>query len=285
MRPYIVLILGFLLVGCSFNRIAVEASLSLVESQVIAMQEESDLEIAKQAIPASLKMLEGLLKNDPDNTWILVNLAEGFCGYAFSFLEDTEPQRASYLYARGRDYALRAIIIKTGREKWQDLSLDGWSQALSEVQVADQPALFWMGQCWGSWLMQNLDSVETFSDIPRLEKLMKKVHDLNPSYHYASPHLFLGAFYGGRSKLLGGKPEKSRYHFEKALELTGSKYLLVRLIFAKTYAVQSQNRGLFEFQLRAVLQAPSDLFPEQRLANQVARKKAAKLLEQIDELF
>ena len=133
--------------------------------------------------------------------------------------------------------------------------------------------------------MQNLDSVEAFADIPRLETLMKKVHELNPAFHHAGPNLFLGAFYGGRSRMLGGNPEKSRHHFEKALELTENKYLLVRLLFAKTYAVQNQDRELFESQLQAVLQAPPNLFPEQRLANEVARKKAAQLLGQIDELF
>ncbi|MDC0381105.1 TRAP transporter TatT component family protein [Nitrospinae bacterium] len=284
MKPY-TLLLGLLFVGCSPSHMAVEASLSLIENQVVAMQEERDPELAKQAIPSNLKMLEGLLKHDPENARILVNLAEGFCGYAFSFLEDTEPERASSLYARGRDYAARATTIMTGREKWKDLSLNEWSRALNEVKTSHQSALFWMGQCWGNWLKQNLDSVEAFSDIPRLEKLMNKVHDLNPSFHYAGPHLFLGAFYGGRSKLLGGKPEKSLYHFKKALELTENKYLLARLIFAKTYAVQNQNRELFEVQLQAILQAPNDLFPEQELANQVARKKATKLLERIDELF
>jgi hypothetical protein len=153
------------------------------------------------------------------------------------------------------------------------------------VQVSHQPALYWMGQCWGSWLMQKLDSVEAFADIPRLEKLMNKVHDLNPSFHYAGPHLFLGIFYGGRSKMLGDNPEKSCHHFEKTLELTENKYLLTRLFFAKTYAVQYQDRELFKLQLQSVLQSPSDLLPEQRLANQVARKKAAKLLELIDKLF
>jgi len=285
MKPYALLITGLLLTGCSPSRMAVQAALPLVESQIRAMQEERDPELAEQAIPANLKNLEGLLKEDPDNTWILENLAEGFCGYAFSFLEDKQPERASSLYERGKDFALRATVIRTGREKWQDLSLDEWSRALDEVKVSHQPALFWLGQCWGNWLMQNLDSVEAFADIPRLEKLMNKVHDLNPAFHYAGPHLFLGAFYGGRSKMLGGNPEKSRHHFEKALDLTENKYLLVQLFFAKTYAVQNQDRELFESQLQAVLQAPHDLLPEQRLANQVARKKAAKLLGQIDELF
>jgi hypothetical protein len=46
------------------------------------MQEESDADLAEKAIPASLKMLEGLDKEDPENIWILQKLAEGFCGYA-----------------------------------------------------------------------------------------------------------------------------------------------------------------------------------------------------------
>jgi hypothetical protein len=283
MKLYALLLL--VLVGCSTSKMAVQATLPLVGSQIKAMQEERDPVLAKQAIPANLKMLEGLLKQDPENTWILENLAEGFCGYAFSFLEDTEPVRASSLYERGKDFALRATILRTGRNKWEGLSLDEWSRALSDVEISHQPALFWLGQCWGSWLMQNLDSVEAFADIPRLEKLMLKVHELNPAFHHAGPHWFLGAFYGGRSKMLGGNPEKSLHHFEKALELTNNKYLLVRYLFAKTYAVQNQDRKLFESQLQAVVKAPPDLFPEQRLANEVARTKAAQLLGQIDELF
>ncbi len=264
---------------------AVQATLPLIGSQILVMQEERDPALAEKAIPANLKMLEGLLRQDPENTWILENLAEGFCGYAFSFLEDTEPDRASLLYERGKDYALRATTLRTGRQKWQGLSLDEWSSALGDVKVEHQPALFWLGQCWGSWLMQNLDSVEAFADIPRLEVLMKKVHELNPAFHHAGPSWFLGAFYGWRSKMLGGNPEKSRQHFEEALRLTKNRYLLVNLLFAKTYAVQNQDRELFEAQLQTILQASPDLFPEQRLANEVARKKAAQLMDQIDELF
>ncbi|MBT5550112.1 MAG: hypothetical protein HOJ79_06485 [Nitrospina sp.] len=285
MKIYVWLFSALLFTGCSTSQMAVQATLPLVGSQIKAMQEERDPVLAEKAIPANLKMLEGLLKQDPENTWILENLAEGFCGYAFSFLEDTEPARASSLYERGKDYALSATILRTGRKKWTDLSLEEWSRALNEVEVSHQPALFWLGQCWGSWLMQNLDSVEAFADIPRLESLMLKVHDLNPAFHHAGPHWFLGAFYGGRSKMLGGSPEKSLLHFEKALELTGNKYLLVRLLFAKTYAVQNQDRKLFEAQLQAIVKAPPDLFPEQRLANEVARKKATQLLDQVDELF
>lgn len=282
---FIVLIITTVLSGCSSRRLAVQATLPLVSSQIVSMQEERDVGLAEKAIPASLKMLEGLAKEDPENVWILENLAEGFCGYAFSFLEDSEPERASGLYLRGKNYALRALEIQSNGQKWSGLSWVEFSKKLKEVNHSQQPALFWMGQCWGSWLSLNLDSVEAFSDLPRVDALMNRVLELDPEFHHAGPHLFLGAFYGGRSRMLGGNPDKAREHFEQALKITEGKYLLIPLLYSKTYAVQNQDQKLFEIQLKKVLETSEDIFPEQRLANQVAKQKAKTLLEKIDELF
>ena len=85
--------------------------------------------------------------------------------------------------------------------------------------------------------------------------------------------------------MLGGDPEKARNHFEQALKITGGKYLLVSFLYAKTYAVQNKDRKLFAAQLKKVLEAPYDVLPEQRLANQIAKRKAAALFGAIDELF
>ena len=57
------------------------------------------------------------------------------------------------------------------------------------------------------------------------------------------------------------------------------------LFIADPFAVQTQDRALFETQLRLILDAPDDLFPEQELMNQVAKARARLLLERIDELF
>jgi len=235
-----------LLSGCSSRRLAVQATLPLIYSQIISMQEERDIDLAEKAIPASLKMLEGLAKEDPENVWILQKLGEGFCGYAFSFIEDSEPDRASALYLRGKNYAFRALEIQSNGKTWRGLSLDEWSKRLTEVTPSQQPALFWAGQCWGSWLSLNLDSVEAFSSLPRIDALMNRAVALDPDFHYAGPHLFLGAYYGGRSRMLGGNPDKARNHFDQALRITGGKYLLVSFLYAKTYAVQNQDQTLFK---------------------------------------
>ncbi|MGK0180274.1 MAG: hypothetical protein ACI8PD_002080, partial [Nitrospinales bacterium] len=203
------LLITTFLYGCSSRRLAVQATLPLISSQIISMQEERDADLAEKAIPASLKMLEGLAKEDPENIWILQKLAEGFCGYAFSFLEDSEPDRASGLFLRGKDYAFRALEIQSNGKAWRGLSLDEWSKRLAEVTPLEQPALFWAGQCWGSWLSLNLDSVEAFSSLPRIDGMMNRAVELDPDFHYAGPHLFLGAYYGGRSPMLGGNSDKA----------------------------------------------------------------------------
>jgi hypothetical protein len=108
-----------------------------------------------------------------------------------------------------KDYAFRVLEIQSNGKTWKGLSLDDWSKRLTEVTSVQQPALFWAGQCWGSWLSLNLDSLEAFSSLPRIDGLMKRAVELDPSFHCAGPHLFLGAYYRGRSRMLGGGSEES----------------------------------------------------------------------------
>lgn len=279
------LFLMILTSGCSTEKMAVRLALPLVEGQYIALQEEADPHLAENAIPANLKMMEGFLKEDKENSALLTRLSEGFCGYSFSFIEETHPDRASALYQRGKNYALRALAVETDIESIDLLKLDQLNVALAKMDKEHVPALFWLGQCWGGWLMLSMDNPRAFADISKVESLMKRVLDLDASYNYAGPHLFLGMFYGSRSKLLGGDPDKSRHHFEQSLTLTGNRFLLSRVMYAKTYAVQVQEKKLFLEQLNAVIKSAGNILPEQRLANEVAKLKAKRLLDMADELF
>ena len=72
---------------------------------------------------------------------------------------------------------------------------------------------------------------------------------------------------GGRPVMFGGDPDKARHHFNRAIEITGGKFLLAQFLLAKYYAVPAQNRELYEKTLNDILSAPGDLHPEQGLAN------------------
>ncbi len=54
------------------------------------------------------------------------------------------------------------------------------------------------------------------------------------------------------------------------------------VLYAKSYAIQVQNN---ERLLEHVLGSPPDILPSQSLANELAKKRAAKLLENISEYF
>jgi len=275
----------FPLTACSPSQMALRMAEPLFEGQYLSLNEEQDPQLAEQAMPASLKMMEGLVKADPENIEYHQKLAEGFCGYAFSFVEQKNPRRASDLYLRGRDYAVRALVLSGAPENLPSLPPDEFQAALERMDQDDLPGVFWMGQCWGAWLMFNLSNVEAFAAFPKVEAAMNQALKWDETYHQAGPHMFLGSFYGGRSPMLGGKPDRARKHFERGLELTGRKFLMMQVMYAKTLAVQTQDKELFTRLLNEVKETPAGVLPEQRLANEVARMRAETLLEDADAFF
>ncbi len=277
--------LFLLLEACSTRQMMLRMASPLFEGQYLALSEESDPILAKSAIPTSLKMLEGLIKSDPDNQALHIQLAEGFCSYAFSFVEEDDPVRASKLYLRGRDYATLALQLNGAPENLLAMKPDEFRQAMGEMDENALPGVFWMGQCWANWLRLNLMNLEAFVVVPKVEAAMQKTLKWDETYHYAGPHLFFGGFYGSRPALLGGDSEKARKHFERAMELTQNKFLIIPMMYARTVAIQTQDKDLFEKLLNQVLDAPPDILPEQRLANEIAKLKARKLLEDADDYF
>ena len=83
---------------------ALRLSPSLFENLAASFFEECDPHIAETAIPSNLKLLEGLLKNDPANRDILASLCMGYAGYGLLFVEPHDADRASRIYARAMDY-------------------------------------------------------------------------------------------------------------------------------------------------------------------------------------
>ena len=280
-KIFIIAVFSCMLASCSLRETAVQWSKPMIADQVQAMHEEPDPELTGKAMPANLKMLEGLLKAGETDRDLLNYLAEGFCSYAFSYVKEEDPDRAANLYLRGRNYALRALPV-SGLENMPPEKIKEEAALLTKD---DLPALYWAGQCWGEWLSLSLNKPSAFADISKLEIILQRNLELDEGYHYAGPHLALGVFYGSRSRMLGGNPDKAKFHFKRCLELTGNKYLLAYYFYAKTYAVQQQNPELFEKLLNAVLNAPEGVLPQQRLPNEIAKKKSRLLMEMKDELF
>ena len=61
--------------------------------------------------------------------------------------------------------------------------------------------------------------------------------------------------------------------------------VMAKVMFARFYAVVIQDRALFESTLKEVLATPANVFPQQRLANEIARRRAARYLAHVEDYF
>ncbi len=294
------LILGILFSGCSIKTMAVRTTADILADGSAAFEEESDLELAEHSISANLKVIEGMLKADPTNETLLVLLARSYGGYAFGFIEERylelkekDPKKSDYFkhraevfYLRGKDFALKDLEQSNSAfPEALTSDFETFEKVLEDFGHSDVPALFWTAYNWGNWLNLNLQSPEAIAMAPKVERMMKKVLDLDENYFFAGPHLFYGVYYGARPPMLGGDKAKSKTHFELALKHTERKFLMTQVLYAQYYAVQTQDERLYGKLLKEVLDAPDTIYPEQNLITQLAKKKAQRLLAAKSKLF
>ncbi len=254
--------------GCSLNRTAAHVTSGVIDKGLPSVFSQQDPQYVKEALPANLQLMEILLKSDPGNRRMLVNAAQGFCGYALMFLEDENNERAAQFYLKGEAYAARAL---KGR-------------APEQAKKCDVPALFWATFCKASYINISRDNPEAVAELPAIEPAVQRLLVLDPGYYYNGAESLMGAYYSIRPRMFGGDPDKAKAHFELALKGPGGNFLLNRFMYARMGAVAAQDPGLFEKLLNEIIAAePKD--GETRLPDEVAKLKAKKLLEKKDELF
>ena len=300
---YVILtcLFGMMIAGCSMTKMAANQTTAILIKATPVYDRESDLELAEQSIAGNLKLLEGLLEVTPDNSDLLLITSSSFTRYAFGFIEekidiadeqnDFEEKerliaRAVDFYERGRKYGLR-LIKKSGnrfRDEF-DQSLEQFSSDLKEFKKKHVPALFWTAYAWGSIINLQQDEPARLAELPKVELMMQRVLELDETYFFGGAHLFYGAYYGGRPEMLGGDTKAGKKHLQRAVDISNGKYLMAKFLLAKYYAIPVQDRELFDRTLQAILSAPPDLFPEQRLANELAKRRAERWLKRADEFF
>ena len=275
-----------LLAGCSaLNRAAVRSTADILTLGRRATLDEPDYQLAREAMPAQLKLVETLIVAEPANRDLRRLAAEGFAGGAFLFIEDSDPARAKGLYLRGRDHALAALALKPRFAGLAAKNLDEFQTALKSATIDDVPDLFWAGAGWGGYVNLSKDDAAALAELPKVLALMTRVKELDESFHFAGADMFFGVYYASRPRILGGDPEKARAAFERAHKITKGKYLMTHVLNARWYAVAVQDRELYKQLLTKVLETPAGQLPEARLTDEAAKRKAGRLLKEIDDYF
>lgn len=304
---YCVLVFGLaclLATGCDLGKITVNTTSKVLIRAQPAMKQEADFDLAARAIPGTLKTVEGFWYVNP-NERLTGILAEGYCQYGTGFVEDEwemavlEKQlddadhlsaRATKMFVRCTNYALRML-----GDEWQKGvfgEFDGVRAMLDKTGASQRDGLMWTAIGLAATINQNKDNITLVTQLPTARMILQHVVKLDDDTDYrkdlakrALPHMALGLAYTAQAKALGGDPEKGKAHFERAIKITDSKFLLPKVYFARHYAVAVQDRDLFRKLLLEVLQTPPSIWPEQRLANEIAHRRARRYLKYEKEWF
>ena len=104
--------------------------------------------------------------------------------------------------------------------------------------------------------------------------IMERSVALDETFMDGSGHTILGAYHA-RSAM--AELDESKKHFDRALEINGGKMLLTAVQYAAKYHCLKGDKAAYEKLLHDVVDA-GDVFPEQRLANVVAKRRAVRYL-------
>ena len=281
----IVALAGFLLHSCNPTTLVIRQMTPILENSAQALYEESDLIIAEQAMAANLKLVEGLLKSDPENEDLLIIAAQGYSGYALAFTEDVDPQRAKLLYLRARDFAFRVLYKDPGFKKAKSEGLESVERLLKTYEAEKVPALFWAGFAWAGFANLALDDPNALLALPEIQLLMQRVEELQPDYFYGAVYLFWGGMYGMKPVIMGGDPQKAGAYFKRNFELNNNEFLLAHIYAAKFYAAKTLDEELFDSYINHVLETPIEARQDLKLLNQIAKEKAIRLMAEKEDLF
>lgn len=296
-------LLGFSCGACNLNEFTVNTTAPVLKIGSVALDRESDIQFAKEAAPASLLTVASFLVASPENEDLLEILAKGYTQYTFGLLEpdldaleeNGDPEqvdalrlRCTTFYDRAYGFAVRLAALHDEQfpdEVKGDLaSLKGVLQEKFK-KAEDAPGLYWTGMALGSAINLNKDDIDRVADLPKAIALLERVHEIAPEYFNHGAALSLGVVYASRGKAMGGNPELAKQMFDEVIQATGGKYLMAKVLYARFYATAVQDRALFEKTLSEVNDTPADVWPDQRLANELAKRRAVTYLAQVDDLF
>ena len=297
-----VVVLGLSTGGCSLSRVAADTTASFLVEAAPAARAYFDYESAGLSAAAGIMQLEGLHKVSPNNEGLSLTLAQAYVVYAFGWVMDEreeamfagdyeradyEQQRAFNMYKRAYELVFR-IVCERDEEMAKLVSGDPelltkrlreeWDDPEDDIELT-----FWWALTWGS-VVTNAPSIDALVDFTAVKAVAAHVVFLDENYENAGALAMLGGYESSYPEQIGGDWKKGREFFERAIKLSNRRNHLHLINFARTYAVNAQDKPLFVSLLNEVITSP-DLGDDVRLSNKVARRRAQRYLKHIDQWF
>ncbi len=267
--------------GCA--SLVSSATSNMADNITLAMLNQDDPATVRAGAPAYLLMIDGLIEGDPENENLLLAGAKLYGSYAGAFVDDEE--RAGRLARKALDYAERALCLEIETVcSARGEKLDRFQQSLAATGSGEVRLLYAYGAAWAGWIQLNSSDWNAVADLSKVTALFEHCVALDEAWDDGGAHVYLGVIKSLLPATLGGKPELARAHFERALEISGDRNLMVRVLMAKHYARNVFDQELHDALLTEVKQADAD-YTGYTLINALAKIEAEQLLAESAEFF
>src|SRR5690606_29707323 len=266
----------------------------IVERSQVAARRLAELERARVAIPGGLVQLEAFALAYPDHRGFRLLHAETLCQYAVAFVfddwedahllgRDAEAARLGARVQKLADACVEAnlALLPAAWRAARARGGDAWSARIAAATRDQIPQLLWITTADAITLA--LAPLANIGKLASIRKGLERSIALRPGFHDSDAELLLGTLVAGQSRFLGG-PDGSAW-FARARRQRGQGTLLVEVMFARGTLVAQRDRARFAATLRQVLAADVTRWPERRLSNELARRKAERYLAVIDRFF
>jgi len=269
------LLLLLFLSGCGLSNIGNQLGNSVLNQR--------DPDLVQEALPSYLLLIDSFIADDPDNVPML-RAASGLNAlYAAAFLDDKK--RGRWMADKSYRYAQKAACLE--ESSFCGLTALHYNPFVTKLTDFDDDNLEMLSTLATGWLVRirfNADNFKVVADLPKVEKLLEKIVEIDPEWDAGKPWLFLAILNSLRPPALGGNPEAGRYYFEKALAVAGDDDLGIKVDYARYYARLTYNRELHDRLLKDVLDAEVEV-PGKTLRNAMAQQQARQLMKSADDFF
>ena len=248
-----------------------------------AILNQNDPALVESGVPAYLLLVDGLIAQSPDDADILAVGAQLFALYGSRF--ETDTSRVARLTGKARNYGQRAMCLAhTPACEWDGMAYDTFVGELAEVRGRNIDYLYAYSVSWLSYLDATSDNWSAVAEVPWVQAALERTLELDESYEQGALHGYLGILNALRPPALGGEPDVSRAHFERAIELSDGRDLSIKVEYARRYARLMFDRGLHDRLLTEVIDASVEV-PGYTLFNVLAQREARELLASAPEYF
>lgn len=238
----------------------------------------------RESLEGALKKWEEAVEINPDDYETLTKLSRGYYFLADAHVRfDGTEKEMMETYHTGLEWAERALVVLSPEFKEKVKTGTDVDKAVGVIGEEGVPGMYWFSVNLGKWaVLKGFSTILFWKDTAKA--VMERVLEIDETFYYAAPHRYFGTFYSKAPSIAGGDVEKSKVHFDKAMEMA-PEYLATKVLYAEYYATKTQDRDLYEKSLQEVIDADisghDDILPE----NESEKRKAEKLLAEVEENF